>query len=127
LRTELLVAPDQAGLQTEWRPDPGPAGLDQDGVAHELLEQAAVALDLRGEPVERPADHRLHDLGVLPLGELGGPDEVGEQRRGELPLPPRRRRGCPRRGQRRPARRAEPGALEVLEPQVGHVTRTARL
>ncbi len=80
-------------------------------VAHELLEVSPVARDLLRQPIERAAHDRLHDLGVFLLGERGRADEVGEQRRRELPLHATRRRlGV----ERRRAREAEPGAFGVL-------------
>ncbi len=89
----------------------------QHGIAHELLEEPAVAFDLARQPVERRPDERLDDLGVLALGEFGGADQVGEQRGRELALPTGRARAG--RLERRPARRAEPRPLGVLESAGG--------
>jgi hypothetical protein len=80
-------------------------------VAHELLEVASVALDLGREPVERATHHRLHDLGVLLLGERGRTDEVGEERGGVLAL---HARGSCGLLERRAAVKAELRVLRVL-------------
>ena len=82
----------------------------EDGVAHELLQQALVADDLLGQPVECAADHRLHDLRVLALGQRGGTDEIGEQGGGELAL----HAGRMRRRERRAACVAEAGVFRVI-------------
>ena len=43
----------------------------QDRIAHEFLEESFVAADLHRQPVEGAANDRLHDLGILVLGEGG--------------------------------------------------------
>ena len=66
-------------------------------VAHELLEQPAVALDLDAQPVERAPHHGLHDLRVLLLGERRRSHQIGEERRRELQLGARLVLGTERR------------------------------
>jgi hypothetical protein len=78
-------------------------------VAGELLHEALVSLDLRAEPIERPADDRLDDLRVVALVQARVADEVGEQEGRDLALALLRRwrrRGAGF-GDRRAARRAE--------------------
>jgi hypothetical protein len=58
----------------------------QHRVAGELLDEALVALDLRAEPIERAADDRLDDLGVVALVQAGVADEIGEHERRDLAL-----------------------------------------
>ena len=55
-------------------------------VAHELLQETLVALDLLRQPVEGASDHRLDDLRILALGQGGRADEISEQRRRILPF-----------------------------------------
>ena len=83
----------------------------QDRVAHELLEEPAVSFDLLAQAIEGPVDDGLDHLGVLSLRHGRRPNQVGEQRRGELPLPPGRRRGL---GQGGRAGQAEAGALGIV-------------
>ncbi len=50
-----------------------------DRVAHELLDEALVAVDRRGHLVEEIALDRAHVLGIEPFAERGEPGQVGEE------------------------------------------------
>ena len=50
-----------------------------DRIAHELLDEALVALDRRGHLAEEVGLDRAHVLGVEPLAERGEPDQVREE------------------------------------------------
>ncbi len=96
--------------------DGGDAENREEGVTHELLEQAAVALDLFAEAIERPAHERLNDFRILPLGERGRADDVTEQSGGELALLAGRNRLL---GQSRPALGAELARVGILDAARG--------
>ena len=66
------------------------------GVADELLDRAAVALDQRAAALEVLAEELADVLGVAVLGQRGEADQVGEQHRDQPPLGDRGR-GCGRR------------------------------
>ena len=57
-----------------------------EGVAHVLVDGAAVLEHHRPQFPERRVDHAGDDLGVGALREGGEPDHVGEQHRGQLAL-----------------------------------------
>jgi len=78
----------------------------QDRIAAELLERAAVALELGPYPCVVRSDERLDVLGVELLGSCCRADEVDEDRRDDLSFLARRR-GSGRAGQRRAAGQAE--------------------
>ena len=59
--------------------DPWHAENGHDGVASVLLDGAAKDLDLLAHLVEEGRQHGAQLLGVVPGGELGRPDEIGEQ------------------------------------------------
>ena len=83
------------GREVERRPD-GPLGVvllrdgrapdGHHGVADELLDRAAVALDHRAGDVEVAAQELARVLRVASLGGGGEPDEVDEQHRDEAAL-----------------------------------------
>ena len=81
------------------------------GVADELLDRAAEALELVAEPSVVRAEQRAHLLGIHLLGARGEADEVGEEHRHDLALLEPRLLG---RLERRAARVAEAGSLRVL-------------
>ena len=85
------------------------------GVADELLDRPAVALELGADALVVAAEHGSHVLGIHPLGTLGGPDQVAEEDGDDLPL-----LACARGGgryfQRRAAGPAEAKAVRVLAP-----------
>ena len=83
-----------------------------DRVADELLHRAAVALEDDAQILEVAAHARPQRLGVGRLAERGRADEVAEEDRDDLALLARRLR----RGERRPARAAEPRVVGVLAP-----------
>ena len=85
-----------------------------DRVADELLDRAAVPLDLVAQPRVVRRKRRADVLGVEPLGAAGEADEVGEENGDDLPLLPR---GL--RGQRGPAAAAEAEALWILLSALG--------
>ena len=73
----------------------------EDGVAAELLERAAVGLELAADARVVRRDERLHVLRVELLGARRRADEVDEDRRDDLALLARGRCGgerTPRRG-----------------------------
>ena len=76
----------------------------EDGVAAELLEGAAVGLELTADACVVRSHERLHVLGVEILGASGRADEVDEDRGDDLSLLAGRRRG----GKRTPAEAAKP-------------------
>ena len=76
----------------------------EDGVAAELLEGAAVGLELAADACVVRSHERLHVLGVEILGASGRADEVDEDRGDDLSLLARRRCG----GKRTPAEAAKP-------------------
>ena len=88
-----------------------------DGVADELLDGAAVALELAPERLVVPAQERAHVLRIEPLGPRRRADEVDEHRRDDLALLARRRH----RAECRTAAVAEPRVVRVLTcaPQAG--------
>ena len=55
-------------------------------VADELLHRAAATLELVTQPLVVRRQHRLHVLGIEPLGSAGEADEIGEQDRDDLPF-----------------------------------------
>ncbi len=66
-----------------------------DGVARVLLHGPAVGADLLGHLLEEGREQRAELLGIVPRGERGGPDEVGEDHRHNLPLFGRSHRNAP--------------------------------
>ena len=80
-------------------------------VADELLDRAAVALELGAQARVVRREHRAHVLRVEPFGARRRADEVGEEDRDDLPLLARRRRLGRERGAAHPA---EAEALRVL-------------
>ena len=88
----------------------------QDGIAHELLADAAEALHLRVHESEQLALERSHVLGVEPLAERRRPGEVGEKHGDYSPLFLLRARVGPLRAalQDSSARRAESGRRGLL-------------
>jgi hypothetical protein len=84
-----------------------------DRVADELLHGAAVALELRAQPLVVRRQQCAHVLRVHLLGARGEPDEVGEQHRDDLALLSRYLRL-----ERRPAREAEAGACGIVLPAI---------
>ena len=58
-------------------------------VADELLDRAAVALELGAHALVVGAEYRLDVLGIERLGLRREPDEVAEDDRDDLPLSPR--------------------------------------
>ena len=58
----------------------------QDAVAQDLVDPAAVQVDVGHQPLEAPVDEPLHLLGIAPLGQSREPDHVGEQDRGHATL-----------------------------------------
>ena len=85
-----------------------------DRVADELLDGAAVPLDLVAQARVVGRQRRAHVLGVEPLGAAREADEVGEEDGDDLPLLPR---GLG--GERRPAAAAEAEALGILLSALG--------
>ena len=81
-----------------------------DGVADELLDGAAVPLELAPERLVVAAQQRTDILGVEALGARGGADEIDEDSRHDLPLLARPRLGR----ERRAAAVAEPGVVRIL-------------
>ncbi len=51
----------------------------EDRVADDLVDLAAVGVDVGHEPLERVVDDVLHVLGITGLREAGEADEVGEE------------------------------------------------
>jgi hypothetical protein len=86
------------------------------GVADELLDGAAVPLELASQLRVVRRQRGADVLGIELLRLRGEPDQVGEQDRDDLPLLAGlvRRRGA----ERRAAARAEAGILGVLAPAV---------
>jgi hypothetical protein len=84
-------------------------------VAAELLERSSEPLELRTHARVIRGDHRLHVLGIEPLGAGGRADQVGEDDGDELPLLGRNRRSRSGRD-RRAAREAETRLVGVLLP-----------
>jgi len=82
-----------------------------DGVADELLDRAAEALDLPAQSRVVRVQKVAHVLRVGALGTRGEADEVAEEDRDDLALLHLGRR---LRGQRRRTVQAEPGSLRVL-------------
>ena len=80
------------------------------GVADELLDRAAVALDLLAKPRVVRGQRGTDVLRVELLGPAGEADEVGEQHADDLPLVPHRRGS----GECRAAAAAEPEAVRVF-------------
>ena len=85
-------------------------------VADELVDGAAVALDLLPEAAKRPIDHRLDRLGIHLLSRRGVSGEVGEDDRRLAPL---LGRGLRRRGTRRRGRRASREIGPALDAELG--------
>ena len=83
------------------------------GVADELLDRAAVALDRRGHLVEVPTHHASEGFGIEALAERRGTGHVGEHDRDDLPDVTGRRRGLL---ERRRTTLAEPRPVGVLLP-----------
>src|SRR4029453_14286554 len=79
------------------------------GVADELLDRAAVALDLARHPLVVRAQRGADVFGVGPVGPCREADEVDEEHGEDLPLLAGRRRL-----ERRAAGEAETSALRVL-------------
>ena len=84
-----------------------------DRVSDELLDRAAVALELVSKSSVVRSQDSADVLRVEPLGALGRTDDVGEQNSDDLPLLAASRR---RRGELRPALRAELRGRRVVEP-----------
>jgi hypothetical protein len=59
------------------------------GVADELLDGAAEALELRLDPCVTRRLHQLHVLRIELLGTRREAHDIGEEDRDDLPLPPR--------------------------------------
>src|SRR4029078_2645236 len=76
----------------------------EDGVAAELLERAAVGLELTAHACVVGSHQRLHVLGIEILGASGRLDQVDEDRRDDFSLLAGRRRGS----ERAPAEPAKP-------------------
>ena len=86
-------------------------------IAHELLDEALVALDRRGHLAEEVGLDRAHVLGVEPLAERGEPDQVGEEH-GDRAAIAFRRGGL--RGRRRwRCAGGQPGSALWTEREVG--------
>ncbi len=83
-----------------------------DRVADELLDGAAVPLELLPETCVVRSEHRADVLGVEPLRPLGRPDHVREDDRDDLALLATSR-GCG--GERRPALGAELRSIGIVE------------
>ena len=118
---KLERGPDRALGVVLVRSGSAPDG--HDGVADELLDGAAVALDRRARRVEVAGQELPGLLGVAGLGGSGEADEVGEEHRDEAALGGRsarwrgggaRRRRPDSSGQRGSALAAEPLARRVL-------------
>ncbi len=92
----------------------------EDGVADDLVDPAAEVGDVGGEPLEAAVDQVLDLLGVACLGEVGEPDEVGEQDGDDAALVgPGRRGRAPHEAQKRaPARRRRRRSYRTLGPVV---------
>ncbi len=84
-----------------------------DRVSDELLDGAAVALELVSKSSVVRSQESADVLRVEPLGALGRTDHVREQNSDDLPLLAASRR---RRGELRPALRAELRGRRVVEP-----------
>jgi hypothetical protein len=82
----------------------------EDGVAAELLERAAVGLELTADACVVRSHERLHVLGIEILGASGRSDEVDEDRGDDLALLAGRRCG----GKRAPAEAAKPELCGIL-------------
>jgi hypothetical protein len=81
------------------------------GVADELLDGAAEALELAAQVRVVGSEEPAHVLGIELLGAGGEADEIGEEHRHDLALLAHRRG---RSLQRRAARVAEPGGARIL-------------
>jgi hypothetical protein len=78
-------------------------------VSYELLDRAAVPLELAAQTLPVRAEHGAHVLGIEPLRTRPEPDEVGEEHGDNLALL------APRLGgERRDAGRAEAGARRIF-------------
>jgi len=51
----------------------------EDRIADELLDRAAVSFDRGPHLVEVPVEDQAQGLGVQPLAQLGGVDQIAEQ------------------------------------------------
>ena len=87
----------------------------EDGVAAELLEGAAVGLELTADACVVRGHERLHVLGIEILGASGRPDEVDEDRGDDLALLAGRRCG----GKGSPAEAAKSELVGVLLAAAG--------
>ena len=88
------------------------------GVADELLDGPAEALELAAEPAVVGREQRAHVLRIQPLGRGGEADEVGEEDSDDFPLLAER---LPGRDERDAAFRAElrPGLVLVAAGRAG--------
>ncbi len=91
-------------------------------VADELVDGAAVALDLGAEPHQHAVDERLHALGIEALGERGVARQVGEQHGHLAPLLRGLFVAARRRDQRAPAVHTEArlGGVVAAASRAGH-------
>ncbi|MEX2457879.1 MAG: hypothetical protein WD770_02715 [Actinomycetota bacterium] len=116
---ELLVEPSQCALDLVGGAH-GPQGVvlvqrgdaehGHHGVPDELLDGSPVALEHDARQIEVPAHESTERLGVQPLGQGRGADDVDEDDGDRSPGLV----GGRSSGQRRPAPQAEAGALGVL-------------
>jgi hypothetical protein len=128
VRPDLLEQPGQLGVHVERRQQRAlrvvlvrhrRAVDDEEGVAGELLDEAAVALGDPGEPRDQRADHLVQRLGVERVCQRRESADVREQRRDEPQLLGAQRLGT------RAAPAAEGVALGVGRPAVRHDQVTA--
>ena len=119
-------APRREGL---LHAEPGPNGAlgvvlvgdrgaeeGEDGVADDLVDPAAEVGDVGGEPLEAAVDEVLDLLGVAGLGEVGEPDQVGEQHGDDAALVGTGRQGAAARGTEPGVRRSERPAAAAARP-----------
>ena len=98
----------------------GSAEGGHDRVADELLDRAAVALDLLPQAGVVGTDARAHVLGVLLLGGGGEADQVAEEDGDDLPLLQPGRRPLGQRAAPQKRQNGNPPGFSL--PQLGQVT-----